>query len=337
MGLRTRPKRKPSSNKDDIYRILIGHWTRCTKAYADEKQRLYVATGILLSYISGSRLVSLFDTRVEVDNENGREGSSDGSLSVPAAISDHRAVKGNPNTLSRAGCSRRAKSQDAHPKAAPEIRHRNQPSILKKRNRSAAKEDRDRYGVKRPRIDTSRRTSRFTQDEVAGEDITYDAEDSDLGEYSDSDADFDLGYASEENDSSSSDTGEFAVSEPEGGTAIDTDTESITSFVDSGYHTTNDDDIDELDCYIDELDHSIGQIDTGELNRLVKEDRRKLNCFIDDVTDDEYDGGEEETATLLWRHIEFHIIRSPEEERPNILLAKITLLHTKGEDKKPRV
>jgi hypothetical protein len=328
---------KPSGNKDDIYRILLGHWTRCTKAYADEKQRLYVATGILLSYISGSRLVSLFDTRVKVVNESGQEGSSDGSSSISIATSDPGAVEGNTNTLALAGCSRRAKARDAHPKAAPEIGHRNQPSMLKKRNRAATKEDSGHYGAKRPRINTSRRTRRHsTQDEVAGEDITYDAEDSDLGECSDSDADFDLGDASEENDSSRSDTGAFAVTEPEGGTAVDTDTESITSFVDSGYHT-NDDDIDELDCYIDELDHSIGQIDLGELNRLVKEDRHKLNRFIEDVTDDEYDAGEEETATLLWRHIDFHIIRSPEEGRPNILLAKITLLHTKGEDKKPRV
>jgi hypothetical protein len=65
MGLRRRPKRKPSGNKDDIYRILHAHWTRCRRAYADEKQRFYVAAGILLSYISGSRLVSLFDTRVK--------------------------------------------------------------------------------------------------------------------------------------------------------------------------------------------------------------------------------------------------------------------------------
>ena len=30
-------------------------------------------------------------------------------------------------------------------------------------------------------------------------------------------------------------------------------------------------------------------------------------------------------------------LRSPVEGRPNILVAKLTLLHTKGEDRKPRV
>ncbi|KMP02012.1 hypothetical protein CIRG_02151 [Coccidioides immitis RMSCC 2394] len=335
MGLRRRPKRKPSGNKDDIYRILIGHWTRCTRVYADEKQCLYVATGILLSYVSGSRLVSLFDTRVEANDENVREGWSNGSSSRPADTGNLGiALKKNTNTLAVTGHHRRTRPRGAHAKAAPEVRRRNQPSMLKRSKRPPIKDDREPYDVKRPRIDTLHRTRRSTQDGIACEDITYDAEDSDPGAYSDSDdADSDVGYASED-DSSSSDTGTFAVNEPDSGTDVDTDTEAIASFVDSGYNT---DDINDLDCYMDELDCSTGQVDIGELNRLVKEDRSKLNRFIEDVTDDEYDAGEEETATLLWRHIEFHIIRSPEEGRPNILLAKVTLLHTKGEDNKPRV
>ncbi|EGC45023.1 conserved hypothetical protein [Histoplasma capsulatum var. duboisii H88] len=335
MGLRRRPKRKPSGNKDDIYRILIGHWARCTRVYVDEKQRLYVATGILLSYISGSRLVSLFDTRVEANDENVREGWSDGSSPRPADTSNLGiALKKNTNTLAVTGHRRRTRPRGAHAKAAPEIRRRNQPSMLKRSKRPPIKDDREPYDVKRPRIDTLHRTRRPTQDGIACEDITYNAEDSDPGAYSDSDdADSDVGYASED-DSSSSDTGIFAVNEPDSGTDVDTDTEAIASFVDSGYNTDN---INDLDCYMDELDCSAGQVDIGELNRLVKEDRRKLNRFIEDVTDDEYDAGKEETATLLWRHIEFHIIRSPEEGRPNILLAKVTLLHTKGEDNKPRV
>ncbi|EQL28538.1 hypothetical protein BDFG_08737 [Blastomyces dermatitidis ATCC 26199] len=52
--------------------------------------------------------------------------------------------------------------------------------------------------------------------------------------------------------------------------------------------------------------------------------------FIEDVTDDEYDAGPEETGALLWRHISFHIIRYSQPGRPNLLLAQITLLHTKG-------
>jgi len=45
----------------------------------------------------------------------------------------------------------------------------------------------------------------------------------------------------------------------------------------------------------------------------------------------------EETGAIVWRHIAFHIIRSPVSGRPNILIVKITLLHTKGEDRTPGV
>jgi hypothetical protein len=64
-----------------------------------------------------------------------------------------------------------------------------------------------------------------------------------------------------------------------------------------------------------------------------------LDRFSDDsdVTDNEYDAGPEETGTIIWRHIAFYVVRSPVPGRPNILLAKITLLHTKGENNKPRV
>ncbi|OJD22612.1 hypothetical protein ACJ73_06036 [Blastomyces percursus] len=55
--------------------------------------------------------------------------------------------------------------------------------------------------------------------------------------------------------------------------------------------------------------------------------------FINEVTDDEYDTGPEVTGALLWRHIAFHVIRNPLPGRSNILIAKITLLHTKGEER----
>lgn len=59
----------------------------------------------------------------------------------------------------------------------------------------------------------------------------------------------------------------------------------------------------------------------------IKEDLNE--CFIEDVTDNKYDAGPEVTEAMIWRHIVFHIIRSPDPGRPNILLAKITLLHIK--------
>ncbi|KAK6810583.1 hypothetical protein RU639_013666 [Aspergillus parasiticus] len=55
------------------------------------------------------------------------------------------------------------------------------------------------------------------------------------------------------------------------------------------------------------------------------------------VTDDGYLAGNDKTGTILWRHVEFYIIRHPVPKRPNILAAIVTLLHTKGEDRKPRI
>ncbi len=56
----------------------------------------------------------------------------------------------------------------------------------------------------------------------------------------------------------------------------------------------------------------------------------------DDDTDDGFDAGLEETRSLLWRHITFIIVPNPISEEPNILFAKVTLIHTKGEDNRPR-
>lgn len=55
------------------------------------------------------------------------------------------------------------------------------------------------------------------------------------------------------------------------------------------------------------------------------------------VTDDGYLNGEERTGTILWRHVEFYIVRNPVPGRRHILAAIVSLLHTKGEDRKPRL
>jgi len=57
----------------------------------------------------------------------------------------------------------------------------------------------------------------------------------------------------------------------------------------------------------------------------------------DDDTDDGIYNGSEEARTLLWRHIVFFITPNPVPGMPNIVFAKVTLLHTKGEDRCPRV
>ncbi|KAI2868376.1 hypothetical protein CBS11852_11360 [Aspergillus niger] len=55
------------------------------------------------------------------------------------------------------------------------------------------------------------------------------------------------------------------------------------------------------------------------------------------VTDDGYLNGNEETGTILWRHVEFYIIRNPVPGRRHILAAIVSILHTKGEGRKPRL
>lgn len=55
------------------------------------------------------------------------------------------------------------------------------------------------------------------------------------------------------------------------------------------------------------------------------------------VTDDGYLAGDEETRTILWRHVEFYVVRNPVPGSRHILAAIVTLLHTKGESRKPRL
>ncbi|QSS63012.1 hypothetical protein I7I51_00068 [Histoplasma capsulatum] len=69
--LRVLPKQKPTGDMGDVYRILHTHWVRCPRVYADERQRLQVSVGILMSMF-GQRLVSLFDTnKRKKQKENG--------------------------------------------------------------------------------------------------------------------------------------------------------------------------------------------------------------------------------------------------------------------------
>ncbi|EDN05685.1 predicted protein [Histoplasma mississippiense (nom. inval.)] len=280
-GLRRRPKRKPSGTKDDVYRILHAHWTRCTKAYADEKQRLYVAAGILLSFISGGRLVSLFDTRIKTSDEKARDGPSKGA--------SHTASK---DSKRRTNCRRDRPRDIAAPnlylKTASQIgQHDNRPIAPEKRKMVHSDNDEEYRDTKKTRIMAPRRSCHSTREVsygkygMRGEDIMYDAQDSDLDSRTNDNTDFDSGNSGES-------LFDELVREN------DTDTELSVESVESG-------------------------------------------STSDDVTDDEYDAGPEETGALVWRHIEFHIIQSPLAGRPNILLAKVTLLHTKGEDKKPRV
>ncbi|KAF7139728.1 hypothetical protein CNMCM5793_007618 [Aspergillus hiratsukae] len=53
------------------------------------------------------------------------------------------------------------------------------------------------------------------------------------------------------------------------------------------------------------------------------------------ITDDGYLAGDDDTGTILWRHVEFCIVRNPVPGRPNILVAIVTLIHTKGKIASP--
>lgn len=56
----------------------------------------------------------------------------------------------------------------------------------------------------------------------------------------------------------------------------------------------------------------------------------------DSGTDDDVDAGRDDTGTLLWRHITFIIAPHQVHGEPNVLFAKVTIVHTKGEDNCPR-
>ncbi|KAL5332626.1 hypothetical protein BJX70DRAFT_407209 [Aspergillus crustosus] len=85
--------------------------------------------------------------------------------------------------------------------------------------------------------------------------------------------------------------------------------------------------------------------DYSKMEELIDDDELNRDHNIDigyisessSITDDGYLAGNKETGTILWRHIKFYIIRNPVPGRRNLLTAIMILLHTKGEDQKPRI
>jgi hypothetical protein len=98
---------------------------------------------------------------------------------------------------------------------------------------------------------------------------------------------------------------------------------------DSGYDTG-------ISGSLGEVEESISETDDNDLD-LDHEHDNGYSSESSTVTDDGYLAGNEETGTILWRHVEFYIIRNPVRGRRNLLAAIVTLLHTKGEDRKPRL
>ena len=56
----------------------------------------------------------------------------------------------------------------------------------------------------------------------------------------------------------------------------------------------------------------------------------------DSDVEDEYEATSAKRS-ILYRHIAIHVARHPDSTRPNIIFAKITLMHTKGEDKRSQM
>ena len=92
----------------------------------------------------------------------------------------------------------------------------------------------------------------------------------------------------------------------------------------------------DMDCFV----FSDGGEDEGsdtDYSTFSEDDSPDQLSDDSSVSDHEYDAGPDESGVIVWRHIAFYIVRSLLPWRPNILLAKVTLLHTKDEDNKPPV
>lgn len=74
--LRRLPKERGVTNVDNIYHILLHHWVRDDSIFPDEQQRNQVAAGILIASYFGCRPVSMFDTRLQFQDEGEEESPS---------------------------------------------------------------------------------------------------------------------------------------------------------------------------------------------------------------------------------------------------------------------
>ena len=106
--------------------------------------------------------------------------------------------------------------------------------------------------------------------------------------------------------------------EDDGNDAMDQDTSDTTDWDDE--HTTL-------------VDSNSDLGDGGDANTCSDGDD---DTDSDSGTDDEVDAGRDNTGTLLWRHVTFIIAPHQVPREPNVLFAKVTIVHTKGEDNCPR-
>jgi len=70
-------KKKAVMSVDDLYHELFYHWVHDDSTFADEQQRNQVPTGLLMAAYFGCRPVSMFDTRLRFEDDDGARRSSD--------------------------------------------------------------------------------------------------------------------------------------------------------------------------------------------------------------------------------------------------------------------
>ena len=298
MGLRTRRKKQPSGGKDDIYRLLHINWASCRRVYADERQRLQTGTGILLSYISDARLVSLFDTRVtqSEDDSTFESEQSENEVCIAGSPAGSKCTEGSVRSL----------SELVDPYSQTHAWLLGCKDSTSTKRKQAPKDDNDHEMEEGRRVLPERRGGGSVQDNRHA--INNQANRETRGDYTDMDPKLEMGSdidlqpdLDSEDDTSQNGASGSVFSDPgeDTDTNIDYAKDAITN-EEEWYHASD----------------------------LLADDSS--------VTDDGYDAGPEETGAVVWRHIFFHIFRHPEPGKPNILLARVTLLHTKMEDKKPR-
>lgn len=278
------PKDKPPGDRDDIHRILYANWVRCRKTYADERQRLQVSAGILMS-LFGQRLVSLFDTRKEKKSKKG-EASEGNNNAEDNYENDGQVSEPEPWEIDS--------QSDAE-------------DIPEERSRTAGTAC-DRGSMVQSWLDTCADDGLSATDQRKTElaDI----------EMSDAQVDSDQGRSLPSNSAGSASSSVSSASIfSKAGDATDIDSEC--SHNDMKYDMKYPAAIDDI-----EDDESDGDISLSDFRS---------------VTDDGYNTGQEKQRVVLWRHISFHIVHIQTPGQPNKLLAKLSILHTKGEDNKPRV
>ena len=98
-----------------------------------------------------------------------------------------------------------------------------------------------------------------------------DTADTDVNSYTDSDINFDSDYISEESSRSDSNISEFIFSKFEEKTDISINIEYMTDFIENDYvsNAISEDEIDELDCFINDVTNNEYDESSKETNVMI--------------------------------------------------------------------